>query len=74
MNWSSTTTSSFSAFSAPSAVRGMMRAFQYALSSRKYWKVLQFSPVFGFKRAMRFPFIRKGLRRKKGHFLCMKRL
>jgi len=48
-------------------------AFQYALSSRKYCKILEFSPVFGFKRAMRFPFIRNGLRRKKGHFLCMKR-
>jgi len=49
-------------------------AFQYALSSRKYWKILAKPPVFGVKRGMRFPFIRKGLRRKKGRFLCMKRL
>jgi len=48
--------------------------FQYALSSRKYWKTQEFSPVFGVKRGMRFPFIPRELRRKKGHFLCMKRL
>jgi len=40
---------SFSASSAFSAVRGIMRAFQYAFSSRKYWKTPGKSPVFGFK-------------------------
>jgi len=47
--WSSTRTSCFSAFSAFSAVRGIMRAFQYAFSSRKYWKTPGKSPLFGFK-------------------------
>jgi len=38
-----------SAFSAFSAVRGIERAFQYASSSRKYWKTPGKSPLFGFK-------------------------
>ena len=39
----------FSAFSATSAVSASSGAFQYALSSRTYWKVLEFQPFFGVK-------------------------
>jgi len=28
---------------------GKKRAFQYAFSSRNYWKILEFSPLFGVK-------------------------
>jgi len=45
----SVTTPFSSAFSASSAVARFLRAFQYAFSSRKYWKTPGKSPVFAFK-------------------------
>ena len=62
------TTPFSSAFSAFSAVRGIERAFQYAFSSRKYWKTPGKSPVFGFKREGGYGFSCKELQRKNEHF------
>ena len=49
MTCRSVTTPFSSAFSASSAVARFLRAFQYAFSSRKYWKTPGKSPVFAFK-------------------------